>query len=466
MESRLFTRITMRGSGPLVAGVAMTVTILTAPQLCAQSAPEAPEVRRPFRGIFGAPSSSDSPHSLVFSASAFAAYDDNVLEELTRERARTPWLQETGIYQGANAGLNYTFDRKGERVNVRGNSNAEMRYYRRRQNADVLPHLHSDVSFDARLTRSLSFEARQSLAYAFNYNLSLIPGADENAGHDIGTVPDPDLDLFGLRALRAATTLSLSQQFGKSTTLAAGYNFRSVNVLETEQPDSRFRDYRTHAGTLGLRHTRQLTRSAQLELGYGIRVSDGRSRTGDPRIMHNVIAGINYSRALSFSRRTSFSFGSGSAIAVSDSVDSTGTEPRARARLVGNVALVHEIGRTWTAQLGYQRGFRTREGFGDLYFTDGAHAGVGGLITRRLSFSAAAGGAVSTFERAGRGSNRGFSATAQATYALSSYLAIFTRYVYYRHRYDDDIPLDPRFPRQLDRQGVRVGLTTTIPLIR
>jgi hypothetical protein len=114
----------------------------------------------------------------------------------------------------------------------------------------------------------------------------------------------------------------------------------------------------------------------------------------------------------------------------------------------------------------YSRGFRTRDGFGDLYFTDALSANFGGQVNRRLSFSSVASWANSTLESNVGGGYGGQSASAQATYALNQLLAVYARYIYFHYRFDERILLDERFPRQLDRHGVRVGLTASLPLIR
>jgi hypothetical protein len=215
---------------------------------------------------------------------------------------------------------------------------------------------------------------------------------------------------------------------------------------------------------VNLRHSRPVSRNASLQLGYGLRVSDRRRGTGEPQMMHNVDAGINYGRAISFSRRTSFSFGTGSAVTVSERSALPDGDPRTRIRLTGNAALRHEIGRTWSAQITYSRGFRTQDGFDGLYFTDAINAGIGGLITRRLSFAAAAAWADSSIDN--RGGHRGQSASAQLHYALTSFAALYARYAYYHYRYTDNVPLDPRVPRRVDRHGVRIGVTASVPLIR
>jgi hypothetical protein len=275
-------------------------------------------------------------------------------------------------------------------------------------------------------------------------------------------------DVFELQALRLASTVTLAKSFGQHTSVAGAYHYRSVEVLNDDAgvPGSRFFDYSTHAGSLSIQYARPVTRNATLNLGYAARVTDRKSRTGEPEVLHLVNVGMNYSRALSFSRRTRLYFSSGSAIAANERQSTPGVDPRTHVRLIGSVVLVHEMGRTWTSSLDYTRGYRTRDGFDGLYFTDSARAGLDGLITRRLAFSAAAAWADSSIENGNGGNHRGTSANVRLHYALTTYLAAYAQYVYHYYRFSDVVVLDPRLPRRLDRQGIRVGLTTAIPLIR
>ena len=226
------------------------LAIALPPVVSAQSSEPAPaSVRRPFRGIFGAPSGPDSPQSLVFSASLYGAYDDNVIEALTDRRARDPFLQRSGWYQGATAGLTYTVDKSTERFSVGLRSTAQAQYYRRSGDENTAPAYQGDVFFDWHVTRSTTFRARQSAAYSSNYNFSLTPLADEELGHDIAVTDNPDFQIFQLRAVRMTSSVSLTQRLGKNTSLTGLYNFRSVNVIEDELRDGAFRDYGTHAAS-------------------------------------------------------------------------------------------------------------------------------------------------------------------------------------------------------------------------
>lgn len=450
------------------AVVSLTVTQLTAQAVSAQT-PEPPEVRRPYRGLFGGPPSSAAPHSLVATASAFAAYDDNVTEALSDRRVTSPWLQKSGGYQGANAGLAYTFNQDGERFDVAGTASAQLNYYRHDERSDALPAYSADILFGAQLTRSLTFTARQSASYVSTYNQALTSAFGEAAAPDVIAPQDLAFDLFEMPALRTISSLGLVQQVGRGLSLRGTYWFRTLNVDEPDASEAAFRDYESHSGSLGIHYQKPITRYATLQLGYGIRASDRRSRSGEPEFLHNVDVGVNYSRALSFSRRTSVSFGTGSAIAVSEPLDPATNERsngRTLVRLIGRASLVHEIGRTWTAQLTYGRGFRNHDGFDQLYFTDAVDASIGGLISRRLSLSAGASWANSSLEDRSRGGRNGVSSSAQLQYGLTQFVAVYARYIYYHYRYSDNVTLDERFPRQLDRQGVRVGLTTSLPLIR
>jgi hypothetical protein len=90
-----------------VACVAMTA--LAAPGfVSAQSktSAEPASVRRPYRGIFAAPPSADSPQSLTLTGSLFGAYDDNILAALSSRAVRDPFLQYSGTYGGTDAGMN------------------------------------------------------------------------------------------------------------------------------------------------------------------------------------------------------------------------------------------------------------------------------------------------------------------------------------------------------------------------
>ena len=445
------------------------------------NAPPPPEVRRPYRGLFSGLSTARTPQSLVLSGSLYGAYDDNVLAGLNESNNSANWhLQNSGVYLGGAVGLDYAISRSSQRVDFGAQAGGQLRYYRHEDLSSLVPDYRASADVGFRLGRSTRLRLGHQFVYSSQYRLFGVTAEfdDEEIVTGDLIVSDPALDLFRLDSVRNTSRVSLNHSIGRHTSFTVGYAFRSVDFVEDEGDpedegfpvddgirEGHLGDYSVHSGQARLQYTRPLTAYASLNLGYGIRVSESRVGTGEPRVLHDIRAGISYSRALSFSRRTSLSFSTGSAITVNDDLQQPEVDTRTDFRLTGDVELLHEMGRTWTARVGYFRGFVFREAFAEPYFTDGVHAGLGGLITRRLSFSAVATWNLSQLQRRGQTGHRGMIATAQSTYALNSFLALFADYVYYEYKFQEDVPLDPRFPRLLDRQGVRVGITTSIPLI-
>lgn len=471
------------GSSGRMLIVLFTIVAVTVP--CAvvyaqprSDAPEPVSVRRPYRGLFGGPQDPSKPQSLVLTAAVYGAYDDNVLAGLTNSLARNWRLQRSGYYGAAHTGLQYATARSIGRVALDAQTGARVAYYRREDDSQLSSYYQGRLGMGTRLSRSLTFSASQRVAYAPSYSASLVPvggGLAEDAFDELVDVVDlpldamdPDLELFKVDTFRAYTTAGLSQRFGRHTSLFGRYQYRYVDFRQPDNEGSRVRDYQTHSASVGISHRRRLSAHSALNLGYNIRATDRNSPAGQPRVLHNIDAGVAYSRALSFSRRTSVSFGTGSIIARREPLITDGDgRSRTVARLTGNAHLVHELGRTWSAQLSYQRGMVFREDFADqFYFMDRVSASIGGLVSRRLSLAAGGTYGTSTRERGGASRHHRLAAMGQATYGLTSYLGLFARYIYYEIDYGAVEGLDPRLPRRLNRQGVRVGLTTTIPLIR
>jgi hypothetical protein len=93
-------------------------------------------------------------------------------------------------------------------------------------------------------------------------------------------------------------------------------------------------------------------------------------------------------------------------------------------------------------------------------------ASLQGLITRRLQFTSSA---AYTRGVVGAGTSNDFNssnANAGLQYGLTRFLAAYVSYLHYQYRFPPGIAVDPRFPRSLARDGVRIGLTTSIPVIR
>jgi hypothetical protein len=185
-------------------------------------------------------------------------------------------------------------------------------------------------------------------------------------------------------------------------------------------------------------------------------------RSGNEPInaLHIIDMGASYNRALSFSRQTTLTFG-------------TGTEARRhnagelRLRATGQFQLTHEIGRTWRAWLSYHRSVLASEVWNEPVDADGMTAGVGGLVSRRLQVSAIVNGVLG---RTGAVEDApgfdGLRASVNAGYAFNRFVNFTAMYAYYHHKFDDPTQLAIDLPPTLSRQSLRFGVTFFVPVFK
>lgn len=443
-----------------VCGVAATVSAQV-PQVPGGTGggnqPQPAEVRRPYRGLFGGPISPDTPQSLVLGGSLYGGYDDNVAAGATGTQGGNKRLQQSGSFLGGAATLAYSLQKVGERSTFSLGSGLQLGAYAFDGDNYFVPNGHVEAGFSTSLSQRTRLSASHAVIYTYNQRFLLFPAltGEDDDGALIG---DPDLEVYQRSAVRQASNVNLSYNINSRASLHASYTYGTVNFTEGSNQDW----HRQHV-TGG--YQQRLTEHATLHLGYGYHTSTNNDVEDGSNAVQDINAGVSYSRALSISRRTSISFGTGTAISSVESLDDNGGT-RQRLHMLGNVALNHEIGRTWTAQAAYRRGFIFREEFNEPFFTDAASVSVGGLVNRRVSLSAQARWSFSRIDQSGRNHHKGVAASATANYAINRFVAAFARYVYYQYDFGEDIVIETGLPRALDRQGVRVGLTATLPLIR
>jgi hypothetical protein len=441
---------------PLVVcllAVVMAPAVARAGQAPQSDQPAPEQVRRPFRGIFGAPPDPSSKQSLIASASLFAAYDDDVFA--AQGASALTGVRQDGVYGGMTAGLAYS--RHVDRASVGLSTDVGVNKYKE-HNPLATYRVRADVG--AQLARRTSFSVSGAAVYSPEFRLGVFTSPLSQTG-----LQDPfsnvlaDFDVYSLAALRTSAGVGLTQTIGRRASIDGSYSLSNVDYI-----DDAF-NYRSEFA--GLRFTQRLTRNMNARLGYGYTTAQYSHRAGlQPQHIHHIDAGIDYGRALSISRRTRVSFSTGSAILSNNGEAALGENLGFSYYLSGTAGLIHEMGRTWKAQLAYRRGIDVHEGFAQPFLSNALNAGLNGLLSRRLSL-----GVGTDYVTGDVGLKNGvhynsLSANAILQYALSDKLAIYGSYVYYKYDFDRVAALDPRLPRALDRQGVRVGLSTSIPVIR
>jgi opacity protein-like surface antigen len=436
---------------------AVAVADVSAGQAPGPNEPDSARTRRPYRGIFAPPADPSSKQSLNLTGSVFGAYDDDVYGGDSAGGAASDFARR-GTFAGAAAGIAY--EKRGDRFSGGLSSQAGVN-----QHFDntfgLTDYYGAGGAFSGGLSRSTRIAASENITYSPQYLLGpLQPTVGPVEVGDQLIPTQIDLGLFRQRVYLSSTAVQLTYDIGRRSSVDASYGLGLVHYTESGgRPD-----YRVDAARAGFH--RQLTRHATLRAGYGYQTAGHASASPSTQTrLHTVDLGIDYERALSVSRRTHFRFSTGSAIWAHDDPQASNARDLSL-RLTGNARLDHEIGRTWTAQLAYDRGLAFYEGFADPFLTDGVTADINGFLARRVRFSSA--GSYS-FGTVGAGNNRGFSlvsANAGLEYALTHTLALFTRYVYYRYDFDANVSVDPRLLRKFDRQGIRAGLAVFIPVIR
>ena len=411
---------------------------------------DSPEMRRPYRGLFGGSTDPQAPQSLVFNASVYGAYDDDLTGRGENSRPIDPSQTISGYYAGFQSDAVYARRTDGYTLSIDGGVQVH-RYFDQDYTA---PSYFQGINYSPRLWGRARLSLIERFLHTPNYRVNLLPGSGPVDDPDAGS-ENPDLDLFRLKANRYLGAALFTQPIGRRSELSAGYDVRYVDFNAGDRED-----FRTDGYAVGFTH--RLTSHASLRLGYGRRTSDNLDSGSD---IHRIDAGVDYSRAISLSRRTSLAFSTGSAVQMSDHTASTGPT-RTQFHFVGSARLQHEIGRTWTAAASYRRGLNVREGFDQPLLTDAVAGTLAGLITRRLEMSVNAGFVDASGTIDARAAYQAFSASTQLQYALNGWLAMFARYFYYDYELTDQAALEAGLPVAAQRNGVRIGITTTVPLIR
>lgn len=420
------------------------------------------EVSRPFRGLFGLADRGRT--GLDLSASLFAAYDDNIAASLIGGGTNDPRFQRSGEYGGGNAQLSYNW--RGERSAFSAYGASAGNYYPDYQEPWVTSYS-AGLGFSRPFGRRNEFSASQTFAYSPYFIFGFFP--EEPVIDEPPVTPDdisPDLSVSELKTLRYGTSLNLSRRLSRRASITGYYSFAGTTFNEVRS------DYQQHRG--GFRFRRLVTEHLALRLGYGYRYVDYALVEEDdiPRVTrsHDLDVGVDYSRALSVSRRSRLSFGTGSNILVRDQGSGSPDAPTAastRFFASGFVRFNREIGRTWGLAINYNRSATFSEVLQNPVLSDAVTTSLAGLVGRRNEVKFLA--SYTRGDVGFAGVDNGFEsyrASASWRRAMSRYAALYAQYFYYHYIFGNEVALPTGFVRELDRQGVRAGVTVWLPLVR
>lgn len=430
-----------------VAGAAIGAALPAEAQL---QQPPSPRPERPYRGLFGGDLGA-TEQSLILNASAGGGYDDNIfIDQPGSIGAGDPRFAKSGVVGTFNGSLSYTLDKS--RVSFGLGASTATRYYPGQDTQEFVSGQNANAHAAFKLSRRSSLQVFQSIGYQPYSFLSILPPVFEPLNGQplpqepvIGTLSTPYLAWD--RYLTSQTGVSFQQELSRRVSMSLAYD---TTYSGTPYPGSS--DLLTRYGRGGLRFA--LTKNLGLRLGYGY--TSARYSADRHSNVSNIDAGIDYNRALSFSRRTTFSFNTGSTI-ISDGLGND------QFQAVGAARLNHEMGRTWNVWGSYDRQFSFIDALLTPALTDSFGAGINGLFNRRVQWQAnvrAVIGTLSTYQQA-FDTNQ---ATTSLQVALTRKLSWVSSYSYYHYRYDQGVILPPGVAHNIDRQSVQTSISVWAPL--
>ena len=302
--------------------------------------------------------------------------------------------------------------------------------------------------------RHTTVAAAESMSYAPYYSIGLFPGLGTYAGTalSVPTVPTSDNAAKLAPVYRYGAAGQLSHPFTDRTSLTANYSIQLFNAESLV--DSVTQD-------VGGRLSHTISKSFGVHAGYGFTTATYRGVQGNTGF-HNIDVGVDLHKALSLSRRTVFSFSTGSTIVRRD-VGSGSSGAQTEFRLLGGADLDQYIGRTWSARVSYVRDWQMLEGSLIPFFSDAISAGIGGNAGRSVTIGLSTSYLIGSMQGAAGGAHdQALSGTGWLQYEIGRALATYIQYGYYLHRFESS-GAGLNLPARFDRNAVRVGLTLVLP---
>jgi hypothetical protein len=441
----------------------LTLAVLFAPggRVSAQSRQDGQQsdAARPFRGLFGSSASTTSNRSLVLNGSLYGGWDSSVLADQPGSTIDTRGDSTSGTLGGGTLGL--VFNHRGRRLDFGATADTSARYYPQQQDLTSGAY-NAGIGLSYELTRRTRLGLNQSIGYQPFYQLSLFPSLNDPI---LGGAPVPsNLDYVVSRSSGWIynTEASFDRQLGRRSNLSAFYRRNQSDFEISDATGVPTTDVKYQSG--GFRFTREVARGIALRAGYAYRTGNfadtqigGEDTSAEA---HEIDLGVNFARQLSFSRRTTFSFSTGTTLVQ--------VQGGRNFTVVGDAALRHQFSRNWLSTIAYNRAVGFVTNFSGLVLSDNASARLDGLLGQRVMVSVQGGLSAG---RVGYGSDEEalpsfttYTGTATMQYAFTANLASFVQYAYFYY----DFPTDELLPvgGTFSRNSVRVGLSVSVPLLR
>lgn len=354
----------------------------------------------------------DTGQSLTGSLTlGYGRFEQNLKEPLPDQLSRS----DTN-FSSASGSLYYNLDRR--RFSLSSSIYGALNHY-----PSVIDEVFNSYGYGVgasyQLSRRTTIDADTAMSYSPPF-LQTLQGLT-----DPGQVPLPppvlDTGLLEERSKQWNTSVGIQHRLTSRSDLTGSYG-HMVWESQTEGAPKQVTD------DASIRYNHQLARGLAAFVGYRY----GRSRVeveeGEefaPVDRSGIDAGINFNRALSISRNTTVTFGGGVTSAKEVGAESS------QWFLVGNAAIDHKMGRSWTTGAGYSRDANFVPGIQGMVIGDRIFGHLDGRLSRRVSW----GNSISWtrgdvgFENAN--SYTTMQASSTAGFALTAGVGASVNYTYY-----------------------------------
>jgi hypothetical protein len=393
-------------------------------------------------GLFGATEADESGRNRLNVLMFMSEGLDSELPAELRPFVTRDALQSGGRSTTLAASADYARNRRS--VQLFGNAST---YFRHAQRLDrIAPGSQSaQLGAGVRLPKQGSLRMSQAAAYSPSYLYQLFPTRVHVTPGDAIPV-NPEYRINETESYSHHTRMSLTFGSPRGTRLEATALYSLSDFKKQTAARPNLATY-----TTGAKVSRALSRRAAVSGGY--EYSTGEFGFGALTKAHRVTLGVEYTPALSVTRRATFR------LDVSPSaVEIPGVAERWQYPLQGAASVEYPFRLKWQASASYRRAVDFVPVLTEPLFTTGVRIKVIGVIGRRLDVSALAGSAtaVSAISRNTRNLSM-YTGEARIRYALTRAFALYSEYLYYSYDLSELAHLAPGLPGVYEQHGIRVG---------
>lgn len=412
------------------------------------------------RPLFGGSSSAAvRPHSLDLLVSVSASHDDDLGADQGTGAVAGPFQQRIGgNYSDVDVTLSMIENRKHFGVAARVASS--LRHY-----PDLKSFVGSTDSAGITLTANVSdktsFRTNVDASYVSSFALDTF---SRRSPLDQGSPVAAQLGIASADWITLAYggTAELTRTLGRRSAIVVGYGVRYGQKPIINEHDT--------AQTLSAQLVWSIGRDTTARLGYTFH--EGSQHTGAssrPVWTHDAQAIIERAWRHSAASRTTLSLSGGPSL-LQHKTPAGEPSPAPEnlrgqlVRVVGVVALTHEISSQWSARASYRRGAGLRD---VSIFSNTATVDVRGAVGRRVELTLSGGytdGDVGLEML--QNQFRTSSVSARVQVALTRFTAVYGQGFIYHYDFSTGTTVAAGYPAQLDRRGLRGGVVLWMPVWR